>query len=259
MKIAVCLSGQPRTVRYTAKSIINYFLGDYEVDYFCHSWNYNTCKYNKTDPSNKIIWLDDEFLPIEQVYDDLLIFNPKGIEVYNKKELPTIFGGWESLFYSIMRANNLKKQYEIENKFRYDLVIRARFDTVYSPRKNFIIPNNFDDLDIFTTHNDRMCSEYNRINVSDVFFLGSSYGMDILCDIYRYVHSINMQRRIDDYTIVGPGVLIGDYCNMYNIRVSSLRTLGLNSQEVIYRKEMIPMDPILNFDTIQENHMSYYR
>ncbi len=45
MKIAVCLSGQPRTVRYAAKSIINYFSGDYEVDYFCHSIDNNTFSY----------------------------------------------------------------------------------------------------------------------------------------------------------------------------------------------------------------------
>jgi len=254
MKIAVCLSGQPRTVRYAAKSIINYFSGDYEVDYFCHSWNYNNWK-GKT--SNNVTWSDDEVLTVEQVYDNLLIFGPKGIEVHTKEELPNI-GSWESLFYSIMRANNLKKQYEIENKFRYDLVVRARYDTVYSPGTNFIIPDNFDDLDIFTTHNERMNIEYNRTNVSDVFFFGSSYGMDILCDIYRYVNAINKRKRADDYATLGPGVLIGDYCNMYNIRVSPYK-LGFGGQEIIYRKEMMPQDSVLMFDAILENHVRYYR
>ena len=40
-RTAVCLSGQPRTIKYCAKSIMEYF-GD--VDYFCHVWDYNDYK-----------------------------------------------------------------------------------------------------------------------------------------------------------------------------------------------------------------------
>jgi len=249
MKIAICLSGQPRSVKYAAPSIINYFSGNYQVDYFCHSWNYNTWKY-KTD---RICWDDDEIIDDSELRKNLSIFNSPKVLIHSKNQISNC-GHWESLFYSIMMVNNLKKQFEIENNFRYDLVIRARYDAIYNPGTKFISPEIVDDLDIYTMHFERMNIEYNRRNVSDVFFFGTSYGMDILCDAYRYLLIKNKQKRLDDYDTLGPGVIIGDYCDRHNLLVR-----GYSGQEIIYRKEMMPLDPIKNFDTILENHMGYYR
>lgn len=248
MKIAVCLSGQPRTLRYASKSIINYFSGDYEVDYFCHSWNYNNWK-GKTD---QITWSNDEVVDKEQLLTDLSVFNPKKVEIQSKDSV-RCHGPWESLFYSMMKANFLKKEYEIHNNFRYDLVIRARYDTIYQPNTNFVPPHPENNLDLYITHCERMNIEYNRLNVSDVFFFGTSFGMDIVCDVYRYVVDINNARRLDDFATLGPGVIIGEYCNRYNIAV---KHHGV--QEIIYRKEMMPLDPIINFDEVLNNHIRYY-
>ena len=80
MKIAVCLSGQPRVIEYAIPSILNFFSGEYEFDFFCHSWNYNTYKRKRDNPGIgefPIWWEDDEEVDIAQLEQSLLRFNPK--------------------------------------------------------------------------------------------------------------------------------------------------------------------------------------
>jgi hypothetical protein len=249
MKIAVCLSGQPRSVKYTIPSISKYFTSsDYTVDFFCHSWDYNTWKYK----GNTIVHTSDEKITIDELYSDLLKLSPKQVLIESKEKLPSE-GPWHSLFYSMMMANNLKKQYEISKNFRYDIVVKTRYDLIYSPLRVFVPETLKDKHDILTTHADRMKLEYNKINVSDVFFYGSSGAMDIVTDAYRYVKQL--YKKLDDYENLGPGVLIGEYCSKYNIQVSKLSD---SFPEVFYRKESIPLDPVVDYERIHENSRRYY-
>lgn len=250
MKIAICLSGQPRSLKYTIPSIINYFQGDYEVDYFCHSWNYNTWK----QKTNEIFHSPNEVIETETLYSDLSVFKPKKALVQSFEE-GTIRGPWHSLCYSLMMSNNLKKQYEIENNFRYDVVVKARYDVIYDPNKKFTPKVTCDDnLVLFINHSGRAPAEYNRINISDVFFFGNSYTMDVVTDIYRFVYAKHSNFRADNIENLGPGVLISEYCNNTNVIFKNY-----SHQEVIYRKEMIPTDPITDFEEIQKNHRWYYQ
>ncbi len=245
MKIAVCLSGQSRTAEFTLKSIQNYFSGDYETDYFCHAWDYNTWKMKK----DSVYWSEDELVNRDDLQIVLNKYNPKLTLIESKQDCPTE-GPWHSLFYSMMMANNLKKQYEIRNNFRYDCVVRARYDSIFDPASNFIFKQPNHTLDLYMNHADRMKTEFNRINLSDVFFYGSSYCIDVVTDVYRHIISTT-----DDLSYLGPGAILHDYCNKYNI----VYMKNSNAGEVVYRKECIPADSIIKYGDICMNHMRYYQ
>ena len=261
MKIAVCLSGQPRVIDYAAPSILNFFSGEHEFDYFCHSWDYNSYKRRKENPDIgefPVWWEDDEKVDRNQLISSLFLFNPKkhaihGAEVLGKRFI------WDSLMYSLMYANYLKKQYEIENNFRYDIVVRSRYDIIFPANNRFVVnklasKDNY--LDLFTIHAGRMTYEYNRVNASDQLFYGSSLGMDMLCDTYRHIYTRLKDMRLDDLDYLGPGTYISDFAEDRNLRLTPVyRELS----STVYRKEMIPSDPINNFEEHRIFNDSLYK
>lgn len=261
MKIAVCLSGQPRTIAYTAENIKHYF-SEYEVDYFCHAWNYNTYKRKKENAAENeqpVYWENDTLEDYDQIHSDISRLNPRHLVISDKRTLSKILP-WSSLFYSCMMANHYKKMYEYQNNFRYDLVFRARFDTVFNPNCKFIIHPEFDKdnyLDIYGLFKSRESNEYNRINVSDYLFYGSSTAMDLISDVFKYVYRENFMKQ-DDCVILGPGTIISEVCNNFNIYFKIL----LNKYYIdntIYRKEMIPLNPMTEYDRIRSFNQSFYK
>lgn len=260
MKIAVCLSGQPRVIDYAIPSILAFFSGEHEFDFFCHSWNYNTYKRKKDNPGKgefPVWWEDDKEVDILQLEQSLLRLNPKKYSIQTSAVLGDRFI-WDSLMYSQMYANHLKKQYEIENNFRYDFVIKSRYDTIFRPPDKFKLnklakPTDY--LDSFCLHNGRMTYEYNRVNSSDNVFYGSSLAMDMLSDVYRHIFIKIKNLRSDDPEYLGPGSFISDYAESKNLR---LIAVGDEIYETVYRKELIPLDPMTNFAEFRRFNQSMY-
>ena len=103
-----------------------------------------------------------------------------------------------TIFYKIYHCNELKKQYELENNFKYDLVIRTRGDQVFEKKINLDFPTDkilinaypWGDEDYvhhFIEENNRE-SEINCIN--DRFAVGNSENIDVLCDIYNHLEEL---------------------------------------------------------------------
>ncbi len=250
MKIAICLSGQPRSVEVTARGIINHFSENHEYDFFCHSWNENTWK-QKKDQMN---WTLPEKVDEEVLSKQLQIFNPKYIKISDESELGKNRAvPWSSLFYSMMYSIYLKKKYEIENNFRYDLVVKCRYDLAFDPEIKFNTWESTHPLDINASYSDRMPRVYQRTNVSDVMFFGNSHAMDVMGDIYWYI----MQRKRmlpDDYESVDPGILMYKYAADKNL----VFKFNQHIRETIYRREMMPLDPMKFFKEINDTHLGYY-
>jgi len=124
MKTAICFSGQLRFVKECHHFIYKNLVGFDDMDVFVHTWKdemagnnqsltrtsdidevldlFNITSYNQQSPSNDIA--------------------PNGI---SKKKFIHY-----SMFYSIMKSNELKKIHETDNNFKYDCVIKCRFDNV---------------------------------------------------------------------------------------------------------------------------------
>ena len=106
------------------------------------------------------------------------------------------------MFYSIFKANSLKKLNEDNNNFKYDLVIRSRFDTLYEepiPTDEILDVLN-DNSKIYVRHNtiDRggnssrtefYLEDSGRLShfVADNFSFGSSKALDVYSSIYENI------------------------------------------------------------------------
>ena len=161
-RIAVCLFGEHRAVGTTSSYIKSFFeCDDIEVDYFCHSWIKNTCRWYLGKDSIYNIELNSEEQKEEDIYGNINkvteylkeTYNPKKILVEDyvpfirkySKEKSKEYGvpyaeRWlkkpdeqipdgTGQFFSTEKSINLKREYEIENNFRYDVVYRLRYDT----------------------------------------------------------------------------------------------------------------------------------
>lgn len=257
MKIAICLSGQPRSIEFATASILNYFSNsEFTCDYFCHSWDYNTWKCRD---ANGIFKTDDETVDVQWLETMIQRFNPikykiqdRNVIYHHKKwyNMP-----WASMLYSGMAATHMKKEYEMEHDFVYDCVVRLRYDVIFPPDSRFNIhPSRLQERTLYHTTQFRMSSEYNLLNTNDVFFYGDSWGMDIAGDTFRNVDR-NWPARIDDMPINGPGTLISDYCIPMNVEH---RVDFYNKHEIVLRKEMCHKDIIADFQEIKNFHRSYY-
>ena len=113
----------------------------------------------------------------------------------------------------------LKREYEIKNNFVYDIVVKSRPDIVFDPIDSFNVPH-LENNAIYTSHGGVMDLEYHMYNVNDILFLGNSFSMDLLTNLYFY-----RQQGIDDYNIenkknvhvMGPGTLMHEYFRDYGI------------------------------------------
>jgi hypothetical protein len=187
MKIAIVFSTQLRTIKYTKQNLIEFF-GEFfnQIDFFCHTWDVSYCT---TRDAGIIRWDNVEEQDMEK-YKSLLMdsnvekdfistFTPRKYvketlykyQLNNKKNGKVDFPMW----YSIWAGNELKKQYEIENKFEYDIVIKVRGDLFFYNNK---LIN--DILDYLIENKKKGIPLY--YYVEDFYFLTDSKTMDLLCE-----------------------------------------------------------------------------
>jgi len=217
MKYAILISGQPRNVKECYEGIKRQFPGLEDTilkpnnypDVFIHSWIDPTMEgkqYVAEWVKKEIIYVQNEELNLNKNPDDfddtasnpipknvdqniLEKYKPKKWLFEKPKEFPYDKRADEyrvkynsgnnslSFLYSMHKANELKQQYEQENGFTYDAVLRLRFDCVfYKPfnmseyinREIVYIPSDFN----------------NEVGIADRWSLASSKNMDIYTNLY---------------------------------------------------------------------------
>lgn len=224
MKIALCLSGQPRkaeiSFQFILKNIIeaNKQKGD-EVDVFIHMNYDNDNRYiEKSHLDNNVCNLQqdiDKYVlqiyqpkryliekPSNKMNNPNIKVAPKRLENFHKMNSHRNMSDEEQknhivkqmtfMFYSIFKCNELKEKYAQENGFVYDYVIRLRFDAVpLSP----LICRNYDSNYIY----------YQDINQADELIcdwinFGSNMIMNVYSSIYfnlEYFNSFKFFKKND--------------------------------------------------------------
>lgn len=150
MKIAICISGEPRQFEYTYENCLDYY-SQYKPDIYIHSWA------NVTHPGDNGEGRENNHLKefdTKELKEELKkLYNPKEILIESKNVLDkkvaecNIPFSWLnriknsnlcsfSQWYSMMMCNNLKKTGQIINNIKYDIVIKTRFDVFLDPRTN---------------------------------------------------------------------------------------------------------------------------
>lgn len=169
MKIALCLSGQPRSALRTAP-IIKQNIIDYNrnkghiVDVFMHmNYDPNNQYIEKTHLDNGRCFLDKDIdTKLKQIYEPKLCYVEKSNNFNNPNiKMPEdrykrsmdmnkhrnmsreehrnhTIKQLMSMYYSIFRSNDLKEMYSKTNGFTYDYVIRLRYDAYPKKPLDFI-------------------------------------------------------------------------------------------------------------------------
>lgn len=204
MRIAVCLSGQPRGLPFSL-DLFKWGLLDKNdnIDIFIHSWFDKSIVGNKFDSAQP-----DNFnatgTAAENTDSLLKSICPKGILLESPKDFNE-FGHLKdlgtarqkslaSMFYSSFKSNELKRKYEEDNKFTYDLVIKTRIDLQYSKQVVLSdLPISKIQTDLFVPqkhHHTRVSDSYptktgfNYSSMSDTWILGSSQNIDIAASVF---------------------------------------------------------------------------
>lgn len=183
MKVAVCLSGQPRNYKKSFQTIQDSFLSELDVDFYFHTWNdvkftstdFGFGKYEYLFPQEFLEELIEIFEPINYQIEHPIVFDASGYRcpIWRQPLNNTL-----SMFYSIYKSFLLLK-----NDIKYDYVIRSRFDLDYSIY-NPIFNNK---LQIPSWHN----SDHRVIHrgVDDIFAMGNYTDMKKYSSAFSYLIS----------------------------------------------------------------------
>ncbi len=282
MKIAVCLSGEPRTWKKCAQSTRHFFesSGIDEITYFGHTWGRNQWKEYKI--GNPEIFLSDEHLDLRKLRDELTTVYPfAGLKIdpmyvvdhsHNRQEIikqeahgfeqaanyvrPST---WVSMSYSKMIANHLKYKYEVENNMKFDLVVSTRFDQCYSPTRQFrhyVKPHQIRPgyLGCEVGH---FPTEFMQQSINDVLYFGNSATMDIVDSFYRIYHNgdffklVNANYYDPAYKNVGYGVLMYKWLTQKNIYAADVGRFDVG----IMRRNSKILNPMLEFEALMSENI----
>ena len=218
MKVALCLSGQPRAVEVGFQKLQGTILNENDVDVFIHTWfDPENLSQNSVIPGREGHQLDP------QAIDKLVqLYEPKGILVEKSKFWKRDYGfadkcfvkAWtwalevsggmdvakeyinnttHGMFYSIMMSNLLKERYVAENDTHYDWVVRNRID--YAPHVGIKFESPPEDDSAFyydynPDHPDGM--------VGDWFGFGSNNAMNVYSGVFNNIGQLVRQSIKED-------------------------------------------------------------
>jgi hypothetical protein len=205
MRIAICLSGQPRGLPLTADFFLEGWINSNDdVHVFAHQWfdpvisnaHFETAQphqyqqlgtYNASAPSILIDKLKPKKILFEKPHDFA--------HLSHLENLPTVVQTQiASNFYSVWAANELKKEYEkLHGKF--DVVVKTRLDLRYF--KPVVLSEIVKEDEIYDHIYVPEIVSHMRINdsypkqsggtyssMTDQVLIGSSENIDKMCDIY---------------------------------------------------------------------------
>lgn len=207
MKIALCLSGFMRSFETTFSNLNKYLLQNYNVDIFIATWNINDLHLTSLEEPKILNTYKPVKCNIEKIINfDILPLKHKNIN--NKRNINSLL----SMFYKIEQCNNLKSQYEKENNFIYDCVIRFRPDIQLL--ENIII-NNLDKINI---------PKYGDFfGINDQMAFSNSYNMNQYCLYSKINKLINNNVMIDPELLNQTNLLdIGIPINRFDLKYNLL-------------------------------------
>lgn len=206
MKVAICLSGQPRTWRKCLPWWNEMFSAhsNVEFDVFAHLWDFNTetpssglapkpVKVSRRELDDLRQRISPKGFVVESSDIDPIAMLDEHIE---RKTLPwnarkPAAGAFAcSQFYSLMRAAHLKRQHELDHGFEYDAVVRARTDIAFPDDRDYMVrwprPRR-NTVHVIHTNFDRSLDQW---RMGDMFFYADSPTFDRLASFYRFMHTI---------------------------------------------------------------------
>lgn len=253
-KIAVCLSGHLRKYEEVFPSIKEYLIDDLGADLFIHTWDSigaqiqmstNTVgpkpNENQKIDNNKIIsYFNAKDILIENNQNIINNFTVKNSDFYLYNAGGNAKSGFHasaepkfimSQLYSLYKCNELKKKYEKENGFIYDIVLKIRADYKINSSisddeismcngKNIYIPScessNHGHPSCYVCRYEQHDDEHTS-DVCDVYAYGSSENMDHYCSLFLKMIEINEAMKEENLSILKESSIKLETYNNYNL------------------------------------------
>jgi hypothetical protein len=194
MRIAICFSGMIRTGIHASYSIKQFLRKYYDsCDFFAHTWDISQEK--RFHPDCPFVKNTNFDKPEISSYSLLDTFS----DAYDRKFQSIVvenFYNWNAkfikeykdfspLWYSWYKSIQLKRQYEIDNNFRYDFVIKMRPDIVFPEDRNIE-----DEINHYEKNTDVFYANgYQPIRIDDVLFYSNSSLMDRASKFFIDTHN----------------------------------------------------------------------
>jgi len=235
MKIAVCFSGLSKCYEHAVESVKQVFFDKCECDLFAHTWDTpNIIRYNTSK--------DHFFAKTFKDYEIEQFDTNAGWNILTQEQqtdMPKPCKNVVPMFYSIYKANCLKNKIEKQNNVKYDVVVRSRFDSLYTT----FLPEN--ELHLLKLYNHTLFCGWHGIDsgaktirnyfqydesaapfVADNFAFGTSASMDVYCSTYLQLAEFKdlYKKNGTDVmgTIPGPEISLGTH--LIQNRINFLRT-----------------------------------
>lgn len=212
MKIALCLTGLPRHYKdgyeYYAKNLLK----QYDVDVFFHTWD-------DTEHEEVAKLYKPKDYSVSKKLDANAINNmyTKCVDAVNFPAYATV-----SSFYSIFNSCRLKTNYEMQHGFKYDWVIKTRFDYAL----NIILPLNDLDKSKVYVPNCRYTPEHDFCN-----------------DQFAFSSSINMNKYMSTYLLMDHFYEHRTLMNAEDMLSANLKYHNLIGEKLIYVNMQNPFPP----------------
>ncbi len=214
MKIALCLSGQPRCVQQGFEYHKKNLLDHYDVTVFCHVWQGPGLEYLS-------LYKPEVVMMENSLTNDLSKYTRVPPPQPNWKVKDPARAAW-NLTYSLMQANELKNVFEENNSMKFDWVIRSRYDFAL----NTVIP--FTELDNNKLYIPNCRQTPTRDFGNDQFAFSSSENMDKYADCFK---------QIDKFYDQGT-IMIGE-----EMMAANWREKGLVGENLVYFDPNHPFPP----------------
>tara|TARA_R110000796_G_scaffold85872_1_gene186081 strand:+ start:1038 stop:1706 length:669 start_codon:yes stop_codon:yes gene_type:complete len=209
MKIALCFYGEARHVVLCYDKIYENLIKNNDVDVFIHTWR------------NK------DFSDALEIYNPISFHVSSPMTFNFKKKHPVNYYNCLPQAYSISSVRKLKMDYELENNFKYDIVIKTRFD---------LMPLNTIDFSKIPLDKINVCSQRqpNSRWFDDNLTITNSILFDKLFDMFNHIDEYLTLKNAQDYNtpgieFFGEGMhlFFSDYHNVYN-KINKMNELNWN-------------------------------
>lgn len=156
-------------------------------------------------------------------------------------------------FYKLYKCYNLLCDYEKQNNFNYDIIIKSRFDLILTNLNNY-------DIREFDLNNNIYCYSFGT-HISDTWAIGNRFIMDKYCNYYLNI-SCNMTENIYCflYTNCDYQIIYDDNIDKYQDQNKNiiLKDISHSSEfGLIYIIKYKNNYNIYHFDLSEESHKFY--
>ena len=208
MRVAVCLSGQPRQLDKCIDTLLRDVIVPNNADVFYHTWwdeSLDGTPFDSAQPHQigSVGKWDSTNIKILETLNakNSIIQKPMNFIVSGLRSSPTANqNSMCSVFYSQWRSGLLKSKYENDNNFKYDVVIRARLDIVYNgvidinnigiKSSTLVLANKWQDI------RQSLIPGLGDYTMDDNFAIGDSATMDTYLSVYPNMANLNAKIHV---------------------------------------------------------------